>query len=450
MATIRSGVVTLLHTACGAGILAIPYAFRPFGLLPAILMLLFCGMCSMVGLLLQARIAKYGPLKKVSFFTLAQVVNPALSVVFDAAIAIKCFGVGVSYMIVVGDLMPKIWGQVSNSHLLQSRGFNITIIMAFVVGPLCFMRSLNSLRYASMVAIGSVAYLCILVIVHFVHVTPELEQLKGEVSLWLPQNEPTPLTTLPIFVFAYTCHHNMFSVINEQKNSNFTHVKFIAIFAVAVAFFLYITIGTAGYLTFGDNITGNIIALYPNTTSTTIGRVAIVLLVMLAFPLQCHPARESINNMVKYFQEKYTSSSPFQGNYEMAAVDQQSSTVDEETTQQDISSTNPPNVEKEQMETKRFLLITALILVFSYLLAISVSSLARVLAIVGATGSTTISFILPGFFGWKLIGTEYDSSTGGIKSSTKLFKYSGLVMAIWGVIIMITSLIASIFFGASH
>ncbi|KAL3237723.1 amino acid transporter [Nakaseomyces bracarensis] len=445
MSTIRSGVVTLLHTACGAGILAIPYAFRPFGLVPALFMLSFCGMCSMMGLLLQARIAKYGPLKKVSFFTLAQVVNPALSVVFDAAIAIKCFGVGVSYMIVVGDLMPKIWANLTTSSVLHSRGFNITIIMAFVVGPLCFMRSLNSLRYASMIAIGSVAYLCILVIVHFVHVTPELEELKGEVALWLPRNEPTPLTTLPIFVFAYTCHHNMFSVINEQKNSNFTHVKFIAIFAIVVAFFLYITIGTAGYLTFGDNITGNIIALYPNTLSTTIGRIAIVLLVMLAFPLQCHPARESINNMVKYYQER---TSPSQGNYEMTAVDQHTSV--EETTHDTSSLSSLPTEEKEQMDNKRFLLITTIILVFSYLLAISVSSLARVLAIVGATGSTTISFILPGFFGWRLIGTEYDTSTGGLKSTTKLFKYLGLVMAFWGVIVMITSLIASIFFGASH
>lgn len=445
MSDIRSGVVTLLHTACGAGILAIPYAFRPFGLIPALLMLLFCGICSMMGLLLQARIAKYGPLKKVSFFSLAQVVNPALSVVFDAAIAIKCFGVGVSYIIVVGDLMPKIWAQVSSSRVLLSREFNITVTMIFIVGPLCYMHHLNSLRYASMIAIGAVAYLCILVIVHFVQVSPELDELKGEVSLWLPKNESTPLTTLPIFVFAYTCHHNMFSVINEQKDSNFTYVKFIAIFAVAVAFLLYITIGTAGYLTFGDNITGNIIALYPDTTSTTIGRAAIVLLVMLAFPLQCHPARESINNIIQYFQEGNTSPLT-QGDYEMTAVDQQSSAVEDDTTE-NISTANE---EKESMGTRRFQLITSLVLLFSYVLAISISSLARVLAIVGATGSTTISFILPGFFGWKLIGTEFSSSTGDLKNTTKLFKYSGLVMAIWGVIIMITSLIAAIFFGASH
>ena len=43
----RSGVITLLHTACGAGILAMPFAFKPFGLVPGFAMLTICGLCSL-------------------------------------------------------------------------------------------------------------------------------------------------------------------------------------------------------------------------------------------------------------------------------------------------------------------------------------------------------------------------------------------------------------------
>jgi amino acid permease len=43
-------------------------------------------------------------------------------------------------------------------------------------------------------------------------------------------------------------------------------------------------------------------------------------------------------------------------------------------------------------------MLTALILIASYAVAITVSSLDRVLAFVGSTGSTAISFILPGIF----------------------------------------------------
>ena len=82
--TVGSGVLTLLHTACGAGILAMPYAFKPFGLIFGILMIMFCGLCSMMTLLIQARVAGYAPdSKNASFFSLTQVINKNLSVIFD-------------------------------------------------------------------------------------------------------------------------------------------------------------------------------------------------------------------------------------------------------------------------------------------------------------------------------------------------------------------------------
>ena len=50
----------------------------------------------------------------------------------------------------------------------------------------------------------------------------------------------------------------------------------------------------------------------------------------------------------------------------------------------------------------RFALLTTVIITASYAVALSVSSLDRVLAYVGSTGSTSISFILPGLFYYKI------------------------------------------------
>jgi amino acid permease len=54
--------------------------------------------------------------------------------VFDAAIAIKCFGVGVSYLIIIGDLMPGVvrgfvGDDVGNAEFLLDRRFWITAFM---------------------------------------------------------------------------------------------------------------------------------------------------------------------------------------------------------------------------------------------------------------------------------------------------------------------------------
>ena len=58
------------------------------------------------------------------------------------------------------------------------------------------------------------------------------------------------------------------------------------------------------------------------------------------------------------------------------------------------------------MSELRFALITSVILVASYMTALNVSTLDRVLAYVGSTGSTAISFILPGLFYYKISDPE--------------------------------------------
>jgi amino acid permease len=60
------------------------------------------------------------------------------------------------------------------------------------------------------------------------------------------------------------------------------------------------------------------------------------------------------------------------------------------------------------MSDLRFAVITTVILILAYITALSVTSLARVLAFVGSTGSTSISFILPGLFYYKI--SDPDSS----------------------------------------
>lgn len=54
------------------------------------------------------------------------------------------------------------------------------------------------------------------------------------------------------------------------------------------------------------------------------------------------------------------------------------------------------------MSDLRFAVITTCILTLAYGAALSVTSLDRVLAFVGSTGSTSISFILPGLFYYKI------------------------------------------------
>lgn len=103
-----SSVINLVNTIVGAGVLAMPLALSRMGMLLGTLIILWAGLTAGFGLYLQTRCARYLDRGSASFFALSQITYPNAAVIFDAAISIKCFGVGVSYLIIIGDLMPGV------------------------------------------------------------------------------------------------------------------------------------------------------------------------------------------------------------------------------------------------------------------------------------------------------------------------------------------------------
>lgn len=97
----------------GTGLLASAFAMAHMGILLGTFIIIWSAMTAGFGLYLQSRCARYLDRGMSSFFALSQITYPNAAVVFDTAIAVKCFGVGVSYLIIIGDLMPGV-----------ARGFN--------------------------------------------------------------------------------------------------------------------------------------------------------------------------------------------------------------------------------------------------------------------------------------------------------------------------------------
>lgn len=244
-----SSVINLLNTIVGAGVLAMPHAMSNMGLLLGIFVILWAGLTSGFGLYLQTRCARYLDRGASSFFALSQITYPNAAVIFDAAIAIKCFGVAVSYLIIIGDLMPGVvrgFGDVGEAGFLLERRFWVTAFMyvlsflclatrscegawwlsgarcgdedcrtdladmtrnRLIVIPLSFLRRLDSLKYTSILALTAIAYLIVLVVYHFGAGDTLAE--KGEVSILHWQGIIPTLASFPVIVFAYTCHQNV-------------------------------------------------------------------------------------------------------------------------------------------------------------------------------------------------------------------------------------------------
>jgi amino acid permease len=70
------------------------------GILLGIIVILWAGVTAGFGLYLQIRYTRYFNRSASSFFALSRITYPNAAVTIDGAIAIKRFGVGVSYLII--------------------------------------------------------------------------------------------------------------------------------------------------------------------------------------------------------------------------------------------------------------------------------------------------------------------------------------------------------------
>ena len=124
---------------------------------------------------------------------------------------------------------------------------------------------------------------------------------------------------------------------------------------------------------------------YAAAPAIALARVAVALEVTSAIPLQLHPSRKCIKSLLKR---------------DAPAADY--SLIDGESPSRRRSSSQGDDELPEAPRDVEHVAITLGFLAGTLAVALSVRSLGKVLSLVGATGSTTISYILPGGIYWRV------------------------------------------------
>ncbi|OXG13500.1 vacuolar amino acid transporter 5 [Cryptococcus neoformans] len=416
-ASVISSVSNLSNTILGAGALAFPSAFAAMGLLPGILSCAFSGVTAIFGLYLLSKCATIVGTrpgdegKKASFNEIAKLTfgKGWATKAFDLAIAIKCFGVSVSYLIICKTLLPQVCYTIAKlvkqplpeDSILLASHFWLIVWMA-IITPLSFMRTLDSLRFTSQIALLTVVYLVLVVVGWYTLKGPSPE--RGQVVLF--RFGKSTLSSFPVQVFAYTCSQNLFPIFNELKDRTQKKMNVVIGSSIGTAVGVYQVIGIVGYLTFGDRVSSNVIAMYPATTLlVAIGRLGIVLLVGLSYPLQLLPCRASLYHLThSLFRHHDVSDAPTNGR---SIQDDSDTDMEDEEVGPLVPKVHEDHAHhKHDMPQLQFLVLTLSILISGFLIAYNVHELDIVLSFVGSTGSTIISFILPGFFYFRLFRNE--------------------------------------------
>eukprot|EP00834_Sanchytrium_tribonematis_P007451 NODE_674_length_4836_cov_1.077686.p2 type:complete len:463 gc:universal NODE_674_length_4836_cov_1.077686:563-1951(+) len=392
-ATILSSIINICNTILGSGMLLMPFAFAQVGWGLAIVLVIFSAFASGMGMWLLTRVGilydklvidpsnQFSHLRHLppSFYSLAAITYPPLARFFDIAIGIKCLGVSVSYLIVIGQYMPELCRMITTQSLFLSKTFWVFIAVVFI-SPLAFKKRLNSLKTTSTIALISVVYLVVLVS-SFYAIGSKNGKIEGIDTPIFPKLETfrfdliSFLHIFPAFVFAFTCHQNVLSVYNELQRPTSSRLLQVISVSIISSCSIYAVMGYLGYSLFGESVSDNIVLMFPKTASVVFAKISLVFLFIFSFPLQSHPARDSFLRFIDSFYP----------------IRQRTSSSDEE-----LNDLIENEIEDEKQ--KRSYSVTVGILIFGFVVASTVDSLDKVLTVVGASGSTTISFILPGMF----------------------------------------------------
>ena len=141
-----------------------------------------------------------------SFSACSKLTYPKAGVYFDLAIAIKCFGVSISYLVICGDLLPQVasgfFPDLPIDSIFRLKTFWITVSI-LTIAPFCFFKSLTALRYTSTLALSAVVYLLIIVIYFYSNSSYHFNRPSFDDIQWFRVDSKF-FTYLPIFVFAFT------------------------------------------------------------------------------------------------------------------------------------------------------------------------------------------------------------------------------------------------------
>ncbi|KAK7300463.1 hypothetical protein RJT34_11307 [Clitoria ternatea] len=408
-ATVSGAVVNVATSIIGAGIMSLPATLKVLGVVPAFVLILVIAILAEVSVDFLMRFTHSGETTTYAG-VMREAFGPLGAAAAQLAVVITNFGCLIMYLIITADVLSGKEGegevhlgvlqQWFGIHWWNSREFALLVLLILILLPLVLFRRVESLKFSSAIStLLAVAFVAICTVLAIIAV------LEGETQT--PRMFPhldhhttffDLFTAVPVIVTAYTFHFNVHPIAFElAKPSDMTTAVRIALFLCAI---IYFSIGLFGYLLFGDSTQSDILVNFDQNASSAIGsllntlvRLSYAIHVMLAFPLLNFSLRANIDEFL--FPKK-------------------------------------PLLAKD---SKRFVILTLVLLVLSYIAAVVVPDIWYIFQFMGSTSAVCLSFVFPGSIVLR--------DSHGI--STRRDKIIALIMVILAVITSVIAISTNIY-----
>uniref|UniRef100_A0A6Q2YI81 Sodium-coupled neutral amino acid transporter 7 n=1 Tax=Esox lucius TaxID=8010 RepID=A0A6Q2YI81_ESOLU len=302
-----AAVFIVVNAALGAGLLNFPAAFNMAGGVTAgVVLQMFMLIFIISGLVILAycsQVSNEGTYQEVVRASCGKVTG----VICEVAIAVYTFGTCIAFFIVIGDQLDRLIAAITHlpdgavgGHWYLDRKFTICVIGILVILPLSIPKEIGFQKYASALSVIGTWYVTIVIVLKYVW--PDKEMTPGYIPT-SPSSWSAVLNAMPTICFGFQCHVSSVPVFNTMRSSEIRSWGVVVTVGMIICLFVYTGTGVCGFLTFGANVSQDILMSYPpNDIAVAIARAFIVVCVVTSYPILHFCGRAVLEGLWLRFQ----------------------------------------------------------------------------------------------------------------------------------------------------